>query len=182
MSVEIGPSSFTRNSEDSYVRIEARKIGCLRFFLRFGAKILDIYHENNPHKIKILKKKKNTLLASYSLGFIVLKICRKVTGRPMGTQQRPKHLAKAKAAQWEHSQGQGTSSWAHDQGQGMHVAKPKAALMGTQPRPSHAIDKAKTKARRHGHIAKGKVCMLPRPRQPHGHAAVVKACMLPRPR
>ena len=37
--------------------IEGRKNGCLRFFLGFGDKILDIYLENNPHKIMIWEKK-----------------------------------------------------------------------------------------------------------------------------
>ena len=39
------------------MRIEGRKNGCLRFFLGFGDKILDIYLEKNPHKIKFCKKK-----------------------------------------------------------------------------------------------------------------------------
>ena len=39
------------------MRIEGRKNGCLRFFLGFGDKILDIYLENNPHKIMIWEKK-----------------------------------------------------------------------------------------------------------------------------
>ena len=57
LSFEFEPSSFTRNSESNYVRIEGRKNGCLRFFLGFGDKILDIYLENNPHKIMIWEKK-----------------------------------------------------------------------------------------------------------------------------
>ena len=59
------------------MRIEGRKNGCLNFFLGFGAKILDIYLENNPHKIKFCKK--NTLVANYSRDLFALKICRKVT-------------------------------------------------------------------------------------------------------
>ena len=57
LSFEFEPSSFTRNSESNYVRIEGRKNGCLRFFLGFGDKILDIYLENDPHKIMIWEKK-----------------------------------------------------------------------------------------------------------------------------
>ena len=57
LSFEFEPSSFTRNSESNYVRIEGHKNGCLRFFLGFGDKILDIYLENDPHKIMIWEKK-----------------------------------------------------------------------------------------------------------------------------
>ena len=39
------------------MRIEGHKNGCLRFFLGFGDKILDIYLENDPHKIMIWEKK-----------------------------------------------------------------------------------------------------------------------------
>ena len=77
LSFEFEPSSFTRNSESNYVRIEGRKNGCLRFFLGFGDKILDIYLENNPHKIKFCEKKILWWLF-YSRDFIALKICRKV--------------------------------------------------------------------------------------------------------
>ena len=59
------------------MQIEGRKSGCLSFFLGFGAKILGIYLENNPYKIKFCEK--NTLVASYSRDFIALEICRKVT-------------------------------------------------------------------------------------------------------
>ena len=78
LSFEFRTSSFTQNSEYNNLRIEGRKNRCLRFFLGFGAKVLDIYLENNPHKINF-GEIKNTLVASYSRDLIALKICRKVT-------------------------------------------------------------------------------------------------------
>ncbi len=57
LSFEFGPSSFTRNSEYNFVQIEGHKNGCLRFFIGFVAQKLDIYLDNNPHKIKIWGKK-----------------------------------------------------------------------------------------------------------------------------
>ena len=47
------------------------------FFHGFGFKILYLYRENNPPKIKLLEK--NTLVPSYSRDLIALKRCRKVT-------------------------------------------------------------------------------------------------------
>jgi len=47
------------------------------FFHGVRSKILDIYLDKNPHKIKFWEK--NTLGASYSRDLITLKICRKVT-------------------------------------------------------------------------------------------------------
>ena len=67
------------------MRIEGRENGCLKFFLRFGAKMLDIYLEKNRHKIKFCEK--NTLVASYSREVIALEICRKVTfGQSFGNK------------------------------------------------------------------------------------------------
>ena len=74
---EFGPSSFTRNSEYDFVQIEGHKNGCLRFFIGFFAKKLDIYLDNNPHKIRFWEK--STLVATYSRELIAFKICRKVT-------------------------------------------------------------------------------------------------------
>lgn len=55
-----------------------------------------------------------------------------------------------------------------------YTAKAKAGPMGTQPRPRHAA--FLVKARRHGHAAKAKACILPRLGQPHGNTTKAKVC------
>ena len=77
LSFEFGSTSFTQNSKHNFLRIEGQKNGCLTFFIGFVAQKLDIYLDNNPHKIKFWEK--NTLAATYSRDLIALKICRKVT-------------------------------------------------------------------------------------------------------
>ena len=90
------------------------------------------------------------------------------------------HAAHPSCIQGMHAAMDRAAPWARSQDQGMQEPRRRHIAMGTQPKPRHACCQGQgspigTQPRPRNAAAKAKACR-------HGHAAKAKAWMLPRPR